>query len=89
MPSEVFFIMVIVAAVSVASLVFGYQLGKEHGSPKLADEDSDRAFNEAKAEYLEYFHKRFDPKCESLFKALMEENANLKRELWKERNKNK
>lgn len=89
MPSEVFFIMVIVAAVSVASLVFGYQLGKEHGSPKLAEEDTDRAFNEAKAEYLEYFHKRFDPKCESLFKALMEENANLKRELWKERNKNK
>ena len=31
----------------------------------------------------------FDPKCESLFKALMDENANLKRELWKERNKNK
>jgi Skp family chaperone for outer membrane proteins len=89
MPSEVFFIMVLVAAVSVASLAFGYRLGKENGSPKLAEEDADRAFNEAKADYLEYFHKRYDPKCESLFKALMDENANLKRELWKERNKNK
>ena len=88
MPTEAL-ILVLVAAVSVASLAFGYHLGKESGSPKLADEDADRAFNEAKAEYLEYFHKRFDPKCESLFKALMEENANLKRELWKERNKNK
>lgn len=88
MPSEAV-ILVLVAAVSVASLAFGYHLGKENGSSKLAEEDSDRAFNEAKAEYLEYFHKRFDPKCESLFKALMEENANLKRELWKERNKNK
>ena len=88
MPTEAL-ILVLVAAVSVASLAFGYHLGKESGSPKLADEDVDRAFNEAKAEYLEYFHKRFDPKCESLFKALMEENANLKRELWKERNKNK
>lgn len=88
MPSEAL-ILVLVAAVSVASLAFGYHLGKESGSPKLADEDADRAFNEAKAEYLEYFHKRFDPKCESIFKALMDENANLKRELWKERNKNK
>lgn len=88
MPSEAL-ILVLVAAVSVASLAFGYHLGKEAGSPKLADEDANRAFNEAKAEYLEYFHKRFDPKCESLFKALMDENANLKRELWKERNKNK
>lgn len=88
MPSEAL-ILVLVAAVSVASLAFGFHLGKESGSPKLADEDANRAFNEAKAEYLEYFHKRFDPKCESIFKALMEENANLKRELWKEKNKNK
>ena len=88
MPSEAL-ILVLVAAASVASLAFGYHLGKESGSPKLADEDADRAFNEAKAEYLEYFHRRFDPKCESVFKALMEENANLKRELWKEKNKNK
>lgn len=88
MPSEAV-IFILVAAVSVVSLVFGYQLGKENGSSKLAEEEAERAFNEAKAEYLEHFHKRFDPKCESLFKALMDENANLKRELWKERNKNK
>ena len=88
MPSEAI-ILVLVAAVLVASLAFGYHLGKEGSSPKLAEEDAERAFNEAKAEYLEYFHKRYDPKCESLFKALMDENANLKRELWKERNKNK
>ena len=82
-------VMVLVAAVSAASLAFGYHLGKTGDSSKLADKDDERAFYEAKAEYLEYFHKRFDPKCESMFKALMEENANLKRELWKERNKNK
>lgn len=88
MPIEVS-IMVLIAAVSVASLAFGYHLGKENGSSKLSEEDSDRAFNEAKAEYLEYFHKRFDPKSESLLKALLDENTTLKRELWKERNKNK
>ena len=80
MPYEVL-IFILVAAVSVASLAFGYHLGKASGSPKLADKDNKRAFYEAKAEYLEYFHKRFDPKCESMFKALMEENDNLKREL--------
>ena len=88
MPSEAA-ILILVAAVSVASLAFGYHLGKEKRSPKLAEKDDTRAFNEAKAEYLKYFHKRFDPKCESVFRALMEENANLKRELLKERNKNK
>ena len=88
MPIEAL-VLVLVAAVSVASLAFGYHLGKGNGSSKLAEEEAERAFSEAKAEYLEYFHKRFDPKCDSLFKALMDENANLKRELWKERNKNK
>lgn len=88
MSSEVL-IFVLVAAVSVASLVFGLHLGKRNSSSELAEEEAERAFNEAKAEYLEYFHKRFDPKCESIFKALMEENAKLKEELWKEKNKNK
>lgn len=88
MPTEAIIFILVIAA-SVASLAVGYHVGKENCSPKLADEDADRAFNEAKAEYLEYFHRRFDPKCESIFKALMEENANLKQELWKEKNKNK
>jgi ABC-type cobalt transport system substrate-binding protein len=88
MHSEVL-ILILVAVVSVASLIFGSYLSKESSSSKLSDEDTDRAFNEAKAKYLEYFHKRYDPKYESLLKALMEENANLKQELWKERNKNK
>lgn len=88
MPTEAIIFILVIAA-SVASLAVGYHVGKENGSPKLADEDANRAFNEAKAEYLEYFHRRFDPKCESIFKALMEENANLKQELWKEKNKNK
>ena len=77
---EITFLVLIIA---VSGLAIGFKMGKDSIS-RLSEEDDTKAFEEAKAEYLEWFHKRFSPKGEALAEAynvaVAEEAKRLKQE---------
>lgn len=66
---EVYICMVVVA---IASIWLGRTLTL-NSIDVLSEEDRDKAFEKAKAEYLEWFHKRFTSKAERLAEVYNEE----------------
>ena len=88
--------MLILAGISVA---FGYKLGSTPIPQEEFEQIKEKAFKEAKQEYLNYFHDRFDTRVSALSNAyvqrlqfenneLLKQNKELAEELKKERKKN-
>ena len=83
----------------IGSILFGYKLGNTPIPQKELEQIKEKAFEEAKQEYLNYFHNRFDPQASGLSNAymrrlqsennmLLKQNEELTEELKKERKKN-
>lgn len=88
--------MLVLAGVSVW---FGHTITIQSLTQEKTDEFREKAFQAAKTEYLEYFHRRFTSNGEKIAEAfnaavireneaLKEQNQLLKEELAKERKKN-
>ena len=98
MPTPVMIIL-LMGLLAILSLCTGWKLARDIYKKKLPDEVDEKAFEEAKAEYLKFFHKRFTPNAEGLAEAfnngILRENRELKqqrdqlqKELEEERKKN-
>ena len=92
----IFMLMLVLAGISV---VFGYKLGNTPIPQDKLEQIKEKAFEDAKQEYLNYFHNRFDPQMLALSNAyvqrlqsenneLLKQNNELIEELKKERKKN-
>lgn len=77
-----FEVYICMAVVAIASIWLGRTLTL-NSINQLSEEEKDKAFEEAKAEYLEWFNKRFTSKAERLAevynKELLKENEALKK----------
>lgn len=92
-------ILAIMFALAGISIIFGYKLGNTPIPEEELKQIKDKAFEEARQEYLKYFHNRFDPQALALSNAyvqrlrsendeLLKRNKELTEELKKERKKN-
>ena len=98
MGAPFFPILVLMLALAGISIVFGYKLGNMP-TAAMFEQVREEAFEEAKGEYLRYFHDHFDPRGLALSSAhvqrlqfendeLIKQNKKLTEELEKERKKN-
>lgn len=94
-----FLIFMLMLATAGISIWFGYRLGSTPIPQDELEQIKDKAFEEAKQEYLHYFHNRFDLqalKIENVYvqrlqsenDELIKQNNELTEELKKERKKN-
>ena len=99
MGSTFFPIFMLMLATAGIGIIFGYKLGNTPISQDELEQIKEKAFEEAKKEYLNYFHDRFDPQGLALSSAyvqrlqfenneLLKQNKELTEELEKERKKN-
>lgn len=99
MGAPFFPVLVLMLALAGMSVVFGYKLGNTSIPQDELEQIKEKAFEEAKQEYLNYFHNRFDPQALALTNAyvqrlrfendeLIKQNNELTKELKKERKKN-
>ena len=81
MGSTFFPILMLMLATAGISIWFGYNLGDMPISQEEFEQIKEKAFNEAKEEYMRYFHNRFDPQALALSNAyvqrLQSENVEL------------
>lgn len=61
MGSTFFQIFMLMLATMIISIWFGYKLGNRSIPQDELEQIKEKAFDEAKEEYLRYFRKRFDP----------------------------
>lgn len=61
MGSTFFPILMLMLATAGISIWFGYRLGNTPIPQDELEQIKEKAFNQAKEEYLHYFHNRFDP----------------------------
>lgn len=61
MGSSFFPIFMLMLATACVGFLFGYKLGNTPISQDELEQIKEKAFNEAKEEYMRYFHNRFDP----------------------------
>lgn len=61
MGSTIFPIFMLMLATAGMGFLFGYKLGNTFISQDEFEQIKEKAFNEAKEEYMRYFHNRFDP----------------------------
>ena len=54
-------VLVLMLATAGISIWFGYKLGNTPIPEDELEQIKEKAFNEAKEEYMRYFHDRFDP----------------------------
>lgn len=98
MGSTFFPIFMLMLATAGIGIIFGYKLGNTPISQDELEQIKEKAFEEAKKEYLNYFHDRFDPRGLALSNAyvqrlqseneeLIKQNQKLVDELKKEKNK--
>lgn len=101
MNSQFWVVFIMIVIFGIISIYVGYKLAKDKyqkPSSQLTENEKEQAFEDAKAEYLEFFHKQYDPTCESAFavyKAASEREIrelkltirNLQEQLRKEREK--
>lgn len=101
MNSQYWVVFIMIVIFGIISIYVGYKLAKDKyqkPSSRLTENEKEQAFEDAKAEYLEFFHKHYDPTCESafaLYKAGSEREIrelkstirNLQEQLRKEREK--
>ena len=99
MGAPFFPVLMLMLALAGISIVFGYKLGNTPIPQEELERIKEKAFEEAKQEYLNYFHNRFDLKASVLTNAytqrlqfenneLLKRNKELTEELMKERKKN-
>jgi hypothetical protein len=99
MGSTFFPILMLMLATAGISIWFGYTLGNTPIPQDELEQIKEKAFEEAKQEYLNYFHDRFDPQAlvlsnvyvqrlQSENDELLKQNKKLTEELKKERKKN-
>lgn len=92
----VLMLMLVIAGIGV---ILGYKLGNTPIPQNELEQIKEKAFKEAKQEYLNYFHSRFDPQALALKNVyvqrlrsenseLLKQNKELTEELNKERKKN-
>jgi hypothetical protein len=83
----------------IGSILFGYKLGNTPIPQEELEQIKEKAFEEARQKYLNYFHNRFDLQALKIENAyvqrlqsendeLLKKNKELTEELQKERNKN-
>ena len=95
----IYSVLFITFIIAVASVALGWSLGSESAARKITGIDiealKERAFQEAKREYCDWFKKRFSDDVCGLENAIMKENKQLKiqvellkKELMEERKKN-
>lgn len=76
-----FLILMLMLFTAGISIWFGYGLGSTSISQDEFEQIKEKAFNEAKEEYMRYFHNRFDPQGLALSNAyvqrLQSENGKL------------
>lgn len=68
--SQFWVVFIMVAIYGIISIYVGYKTAKDKyqkPSSQLTEDEKEQAFEAAKAEYLEFFHKQYDPTCESAF----------------------
>lgn len=98
MGSTFFPIFMLMLATAGIGLLFGYKLGNTPIPQDELEQIKEKAFYEAREEYLRYFHDRFDPQGLALSNAymkrlqsengeLIKQNKKLVEELEKEKNK--
>lgn len=101
MNSQFWVVFIMIVIFGIISIYVGYRLAKDKyqkPSSQLTENEKEQAFENAKAEYLKFFHEQYDPSCESafaLFKAESEREIrelkltirNLQEQLRKEREK--
>jgi hypothetical protein len=97
MGSTFFSILMLILAIAGISVWFGYRLGNTPIPPDELEQIKEKAFDEAKEEYLRYFHNRFDPQALALSNAyvqrlrfeneeLIKQNKELTEELERKKN---
>lgn len=70
MNSQFWVVFIMMVIFGIISIYVGYKLAKDKyqkPNSKLTEKEKEQAFEDAKAEYLEFFHKHYDPTCESTF----------------------
>lgn len=74
-------IAILILCASGIGIWFGYKIGRTPIPIEELEKIQQKAFEEAKQEYTEFFHKNFDPKGRAVLnnytKALIEENKAL------------
>jgi hypothetical protein len=97
MGSTFFPIFMLMLATAGIGIIFGYKLGNTPISQDELEQIKKKAFEEAKKEYLNYFHDRFDPQGLTLSNAyvqhlqfenekLIKQNKELVEELERKKN---
>ena len=72
MGSTFFPILMLMLATAGISIWFGYRLGNTPIPQDELEQIKEKAFNQAKEEYLHYFHNRFDPQGLALANAFVQ-----------------
>ena len=72
MGSTFFPIFMLMLATAGINIAFGYKLGSTPIPQEELEQIKENAFNEAKEEYMRYFHNRFDPQGLALSSAYVE-----------------
>lgn len=72
MGSTFFPILMLMLATAGISIWFGYRLGNTPIPQDELEQIKEKAFNQAKEEYLHYFHNRFDPQGLALSNAFVQ-----------------
>ena len=97
MGSTFFPIFMLMLATAGIGLLFGYKLGNTPIPQEELEQIKEKAFEEAKEEYMRYFHDRFDPQALALSNAyvkrlqlenkdLIKQNKELLKELERKKN---
>ena len=84
MNSQFWVVFIMCAIYGIVSIYVGYKLAKDKyqkPSSQLTENEKEQAFEDAKAEYLKFFHKQYDPSCESAFALYKAESEREIREL--------
>lgn len=84
MNSQFWVVFVLTVIFGIISIYVGYKLAQDKyqkSSSQLTEHEKEQAFEEAKAEYLKFFHKEYDPTCESAFALYKAESEREIREL--------
>ena len=65
-------LIILAALLAMGSILFGYKLGNTPIPQEELEQIKEKAFEEAKQEYLNYFHNRFDPQALALSNAYVQ-----------------
>lgn len=84
MNSQFWVVFIMMVIFGILSIYVGYRLAKDKyqkPNSQPTENEKEQAFEDAKAEYLEFFHKQYDPSCESAFALYKAESEREIREL--------